>query len=196
MVCGDKVIVESDEGSIAGGTLHVYNLVKTGNLGYPNANPTELILGAPWSTCRSLQIKERRLDRLRVAMEEAEKADKELGGRQPVKFKSRHEERAGNVKGRLDRIGAMVKTLKRQIKRLGKEMEYNEKVSVFVMGQLFSSCNIYMVGERIPVATEFKEVRVNAKKSKGTNISALTEEDLAELKAKPEEEKAPVKKAS
>jgi uncharacterized protein (DUF342 family) len=182
VVAGGAIVVDPEGGGVVGGgVVSARLMIRTGKLGLPKGNKTEVNVGVDWRAELSMQIRQERLKKISDRIEVLRLELREVIRKKKLQKNPKLEEQAEQMTEFLQRGRTVVEKLEASIAIAKSRIVYDSEARIQVHDVLSSNCNITCGGQKVPVAKDVAGVEINAKRRSGSFIQALEE---------PEEKKA------
>ena len=163
-------------GVISGGKLFSLGSLITGSLGTARGSITNASVGVDWKVARSIDIKQRRLEKLKKRLADDRLALRDLTQKKPAQMTPKHREQKDELQARLPRLRTMTETLEQLISSAAATVTYNATSRIIVKEVLFANVHITVGGQIVPIVNDVREVAINPKRIRGSYVSPLDDE--------------------
>ena len=160
-------------GLISGGSLVVLGAVTTGSFGSARGSITIANVGVNYKAIRSMEIKQKRIEKLKKRLNDDRLALRDLAQKKPAQMTPKHHEIKDELQKRLPRLRTIIETTEGNIAKTSATLTYNATSRIIVRETLFANVNVTVGGQFVSVSNDVIEVAVNPKRIRGSFITAL-----------------------
>lgn len=172
IVAGSNInVLNSLDGTIAGGSLSCKGVVQTGNLGFKNGKVTKMNIGVDWYVELALHIRSKRLKNIRATSDKDRMELREVLARTKRKRTAKMVELKEYYQSRLIRARAIIDKLEQQLQSITARLHYNPDSMILVRGKLEANVEIKIGGAKLPLRSQASDIAILARKRNGSKIA-------------------------
>jgi uncharacterized protein (DUF342 family) len=173
VVAGGSIVVDKEQGVIAGGMVSGRISIETGRLGLPKGQKTMISVGVDWRQELSLQIRQTRLANLTAKIESVRADLREVTRKKKVTKLPKLEELSLQLADYLQRGRVVTDKLEKSIKDATARISYDPDAKIVVHETLCSNVDLTCAGNKVAILKDVAGVEVNAQRRGGSFVHAI-----------------------
>lgn len=158
---------------ISGGHIRAVQFIKVGNLGQPNGNPTDVMVGVDGMIEDRVLRLQKRMEKVHKKNDEDRNNLRELVRKKDAQMTQRHTDLKLSLQERVQRGSALAEKIKVRIEGFTSQKIYNNDGRIYVSGRCVTNCKLTMAGTVLPMLSDIAGVVILAKKWAGSNICSI-----------------------
>ena len=170
---GGGIQFTSAESILSGGRIRCGEYINVANMGQPNGNPTEIMVGVDAKIEDKIQRVQKRFEAVSKKNEEDRNNLRELVRKKDAQMTERHNLLKAALQEKVQRGSALVAKLKKHLEETSTKRTFNPEGKIVVSGRAVTNLRLTMAGNPVTVQNDIAGVVILAKKWSGSHFASI-----------------------